>query len=68
MSELTLLSPEISCEHCQRTIEGDLGKLAGVSLVRVDVPQQTVLVHYDPQMLTREQIVATLDEIGYPIT
>ncbi len=67
MAELTVKAPDISCEHCQHTIEGDLSKLQGVSQVKVDIPQQTVLVHYDPQMITRDQIVAELDEIGYPI-
>jgi copper chaperone len=67
MAELTLKAPDISCEHCQHTIEGDLSKMQGISQVKVDIPQQTVLVHYDPQMITRDQIVAELDEIGYPI-
>ena len=67
MAELTVKAPDISCEHCQHTIEGDLSKMQGVSQVKVDIPQQTVLVHYDPQMITRDQIVAELDEIGYPI-
>jgi copper ion binding protein len=67
MAELNLKAPDISCEHCQRAIEGDLGKLEGVSLVKVDISQQTVLVHYDPQAITREQIVTTMEEIGYPV-
>ena len=67
MSELNLKAPDISCEHCQHAIEGDLGKLQGVSLVQVDIPQQIVLVHYDPQTITRDQIVAEMDEIGYPV-
>lgn len=67
MTEMIVKAPDISCEHCQRTIEGDVGKLSGVRLVRVDIPQQTVLVQYDPQAITREQIVTTLEEIGYPV-
>ncbi|HEU5198537.1 MAG TPA: heavy-metal-associated domain-containing protein [Ktedonobacterales bacterium] len=67
MAEFTVKAPDISCEHCQHTIEGDLSKMQGISQVKVDIPQQTVLVHYDPQMITRDQIVAELDEIGYPI-
>lgn len=50
MAELQLKAPDISCEHCQRTIEGDIGKLQGVSQVKVDIPQQTVSIHYDPQI------------------
>ena len=67
MAELYLKAPDISCEHCQHAIEGDIGKLQGVSLVKVDIPQKTVLVNYDPQAITRDQIVAEMDEIGYPV-
>ncbi|HEY7349393.1 MAG TPA: heavy-metal-associated domain-containing protein [Ktedonobacterales bacterium] len=67
MAELHLKALDISCEHCQRAIEGDIGKLPGVSLVRVDIPQQAVLIHYDPQAITRDQIVTEMDEIGYPV-
>jgi copper chaperone len=67
MAELNLKAPDISCEHCQRAIEGDLGKLEGVRLVKVDIAQQMVLVQYDPQAITREQIVTTMEEIGYPV-
>ena len=67
MAKVILDVPDISCEHCQRAIEGDLSKLQGISQVKVDIPQQTVLVYYDPQLITRDQIVAELDEIGYPI-
>ena len=67
MTEMTLKAPDISCEHCQHTIESDIGTMQGVSLVKVDIPQQTVLVHYDPQAITRDQIVAEMGEIGYPI-
>ncbi len=49
MAELYLKAPDISCEQCQRAIESDIGKLQGVNLVKVDIPQKTVLVHHDPQ-------------------
>lgn len=67
MAELNLKAPDISCEHCQHAIEGDIGKLSGVHLVKVDIAQQAVLVQYDPQTITREQIVTTMEEIGYPV-
>ena len=67
MAEMILKAPDISCEHCQRAIEGDIGMLSGVSLVQVDIPQKLVNIHYDPQTITRDQIVAEMDEIGYPV-
>lgn len=67
METVTLTAPDISCEHCQRTIEQEVGSLNGVQSVSVDVPTQQVNVTYDPAHTSRDQIVAKLDEEGYPI-
>ena len=32
MEKTTLVAPDISCEHCQHTIEGAVGKLVGVNV------------------------------------
>ncbi|HCF87647.1 MAG TPA: heavy metal transport/detoxification protein, partial [Ktedonobacter sp.] len=42
MESTTLVAPDISCEHCQRAIEGAVGNLAGVSAVQVDIPTKAV--------------------------
>ncbi len=66
--ELTkLVAPDISCEHCQRAIEGSVSKLAGVQTVKVDIPSKTVLVNYDPQQVSLTKIEETLDDIGYTV-
>jgi copper chaperone len=67
MEEITLTAPDISCEHCKMTIERELGALSGVHACSVDVPSKQVSVTYDPAGVTRDQIVETLDEEGYPI-
>jgi len=67
METLTLTAPDISCEHCQHTIQQEVGALDGVQSVMVDVPTKRVNVSYDPTRTTREQIVLKLDEEGYPI-
>ncbi|MGH9012444.1 MAG: heavy-metal-associated domain-containing protein [Acidimicrobiia bacterium] len=36
--------PGISCEHCKHAIEGEVGTLAGVDRVEVDVSSRTVRV------------------------
>lgn len=68
MESITLLAPDISCEHCQHAIEGALGKLEGISLARVDIPSKTVHVNYDVQRLTRATIEETLDDLGYTVS
>ncbi len=52
MESTTLIAPDISCEHCQHAIEGAVGKLEGVSQVRVDIRAKAVHIDYDPEIVT----------------
>lgn len=67
METMTLTAPAISCEHCQRAIEGAVGALDGVQSVHVEIPSKTVQVSYDPAQVSRQTIETTLDEEGYPV-
>src|SRR5262245_33493266 len=44
--------PNISCEHCERTVRETLEPLAGVSAVEVDVPAKSVTVDYDDRAVS----------------
>lgn len=59
--------PEIHCDHCKNAIEGALRPLDGVQTATVDVPQATVSVTYDPDAVTRSDLVATIEEQGYDV-
>ncbi|OLE31302.1 MAG: copper resistance protein CopZ [Ktedonobacter sp. 13_1_20CM_3_54_15] len=67
MESTTLVAPDISCEHCQHAIEGAVGKLEGVSHVRVDIPTKAVHIDYDPEIVTLAEIEEVLDETGYTV-
>jgi copper chaperone len=67
MESTTLIAPDISCEHCQHAIERELGKLAGVNTVSVDIPTKTVHLTYDPQKVTLAKIEEILDDTGYTV-
>lgn len=67
MESTTLVAPDISCEHCQHAIEGAVGKLAGVSDVKVDIPTKTIHFTYDPQKITLVKIEEVLDDVGYTV-
>lgn len=67
MDTITLTAPDISCHHCQSTIERELGRLDGVHAVSVDIPARQVRVTYDRTRMSRDTIVETLDEEGYPV-
>ena len=64
----TVLSvPDVSCEHCVKTINGALGKLAGVESVSTDIPSKTVHLRYDPSQVSMDTIEAELDDAGYTV-
>ena len=67
MESTTLVAPDISCENCQRAIEGAVGSLAGVRSVKVDIPTKTVHITYDPQQVTLAKIEEILDDTGYTV-
>jgi copper chaperone len=67
MPALTLVAPDISCDHCKHTIETELATLAGIEQVQVDPPVKTVRVIYDDTLVGEPAIRARLDEIGYPV-
>ncbi|MER3419731.1 MAG: copper resistance protein CopZ [Chloroflexota bacterium] len=68
METVTLTAPDISCEHCQRAIEGAVGALPGVSSVAVHIEPKQVTVVYDPRAVTLERIKEVMEEEGYPVT
>ena len=67
MTTETLSAPDLSCDHCQRTIEAALGRLPGGRAAAVDVAARTVQVTYDGSALTPATIRDTLAEEGYQV-
>ena len=65
--EITLSVPDVSCEHCVKTVNGALGALPGVEAVSVDLASKTVRLRYEPAQVTLERIEETLDEAGYTV-
>lgn len=68
MATAVLRVPNISCEHCQRTIMNALTPIAGVRDVSVDIPTQQVHVDYDETHVDVERLKAILEEEDYPVT
>ncbi|MEX0657688.1 MAG: heavy-metal-associated domain-containing protein, partial [Egibacteraceae bacterium] len=59
--------PEIHCGHCKESIEGALQPMPGVQTATVDIPAATVAVTYDPELVTRTDIVTTIVEQGFEV-
>ncbi len=56
--------PGISCGHCKAAIEGEVGKVAGVEQVEVDVEARSVRVEGSA---SDEAVRAAVDEAGYEV-
>ncbi len=67
MATATLNVPDISCQHCERTVTKVLTPLAGVREVRVDVPGKRVRVTYDEDTITVERMKQVLQREDYPV-
>ncbi len=55
--------PGISCDHCKHAIETEVGGVAGVSSVVVDVESKSVRVDGGEDAAIR----AAIDEAGYDV-
>jgi copper chaperone len=65
--EITLSVPDVSCEHCVKTVSGALSALPGVADIDVDLTSKTVRFRYEPAQVSLERIGETLDEAGYTV-
>lgn len=67
MEQQTLKVNGMSCGHCVNSIEGSVGKLTGVSSVKVHLSEGKVDVEFDPSEITLETIKETIDDQGYDV-
>jgi len=66
MSEtLTFSVPGMTCGHCEASVKKEVGGVAGVSDVDVDLETKDVVV--TGAGLDRDAIVAAIDEAGYDV-
>jgi copper chaperone CopZ len=66
MSEKTVTVPNISCGHCVRTIEREVGAVEGVRSVKADEASRNVVVSWDPETTDWVVIETQMKEIDYP--
>jgi len=57
--------PNISCGHCVKAIQKELGEMAGVTSVEGDPGLKTIKVAWEAPA-TEKSIKAVLKEINYP--
>ena len=67
MATTVLNVPDISCEHCERTITNALTPVSGVRQVNVDIPGKQVRVEYDESQVNVDQMRTILQDEDYPV-
>jgi copper chaperone len=63
--QITYSVPGISCEHCRTAISNEVGAVAGVETVEVDLDRKLVAVL--GHALVDAQLRAAIDEAGYDV-
>ena len=67
MVQEVLSVPDVHCEHCIMAIEGAVGALDGVGVVKVDLKRKDVTVAYDEALVAHDTIVGAIQEEGYEV-
>jgi copper chaperone len=62
---MTLSVPGMTCGHCEAAVKQEVGAVAGVTGVAVDLDSKDVVV--TGSGLDRDAIVAAIDEAGYDV-
>ena len=63
--DVTYSVPGVSCEHCRVAITGEVGRVAGVDLVDVDLGARLVTV--TGAGFDDADVRAAIDEAGYDV-
>ncbi len=63
MTTLNFTVPGMTCGHCEAAVKGEIGKLAGVDTVDVDLVTKAFVV--EGTNLDRTAIFAAVDEAGF---
>ncbi|GIN57299.1 copper chaperone CopZ [Lederbergia ruris] len=67
MTNKTLNVQGMSCGHCVNSIEGSVGELNGVEIVKVHLQDGTVDVTFDPEKVDLKDITEVIEEQGYDV-
>lgn len=57
----------MSCGHCVKAVEENVGELVGVSAVKASLDNNEVSVEFDPEKTTLDQIKEIIEDQGYDI-
>jgi len=67
MEKRTIPVLGMMCAACSATVERKISSLEGVKSAAVSLPGRTVLVEYDPDSISLEQMKSEVEAIGYDL-
>ncbi len=67
MTEATYSVTGMTCDHCVRAVESEVGKLPGVAAVSVDLPAGRVTLRSD-EPVDPAAVQAAIEEAGFELT
>ncbi|BAB04275.1 copper chaperone CopZ [Halalkalibacterium halodurans] len=65
--ETTLNVKGMSCQHCVKAVEENVGQLTGVEKVTVQLDKGTVNVSYKEDQVSIDKIKDTIEDQGYDV-
>jgi len=65
MNVMELVVPGMSCGHCKAAVAAEVSAVPGVARVDVDLDTKLVTVHGAD--VSRDAVVAAIDEAGYSV-
>lgn len=67
MASTVLTVPDISCEHCVKSVTNALTPVDGVQQVSVDIPTKQVTVQFDDSRVNVDTMQEILAAEDYPV-
>lgn len=65
---ITFTVEGMSCNHCKNSIENAVKALEGVTGAEVSLTENRVVITFDPNTITREELQSTIGNAGYQVT
>src|SRR5258708_4801643 len=67
MQTLTLNIQGMTCDHCCRKIEHNIGSLPGIHRCEVDLPSNSAQVEFDESVCTPSDLISAVQRAGFQV-
>ncbi|WP_226665338.1 copper chaperone CopZ [Metabacillus litoralis] len=67
MEKVSLKVKGMSCDHCVKSMEENVGTLNGVDRLLVDLEKENVFIEYNNDIVSLDKLKETIEEQGYEV-